>query len=471
MKNVLWIAVLALGTLPACKDDSGLTGDDSPEPDAPPMIDAPPGVTFVDVPAGDITTDTMWTKNNVYTLKGYVFVTAGTLTIEPGTVIKGDNGSALAITQEAKINAVGTAAEPIVFTSSAALPKSGNWGGVVLLGKGVINVAGGTNGIEGFATSFGDRIRYGGTDAAHDCGKLKYVRIEYAGFELAPNVELNGLTLGGCGSATEIDYVQSHLGLDDGIEVFGGSVFLKHIVISQPDDDGLDWDVGWTGKAQFVIVQQREGRGDKGFESDNNPTVTGAMPRSNPEIWNATLIGGDTAIATKKQGGVHAKKGTAGKINNAIIAYFNIFPIDVDGTPVRDLVNSGMLSFQHTYFLKATAEASLWAPNFDHVVDHDMMPATPALENDCTITAGVTSNCLDEQAVFSAELTNHMNVDPMLTSPKDLVAPSFKPAAGSPVLTGCGTPPAGFDTSATFCGAVGATDWTAGWTAYPVNNN
>ena len=471
MKTTTWLAALALGStlLSGCKDDSGLTGDDSPEPDAAPMIDAPPGGEVIEV-RGDISSDTTWTSNNIYVLKEYVFVTGGTLTIQPGTTIKGDTGSALTITKDAKIRAVGTAAAPVVFTSNAAMPKSGDWGGVVLLGKGVINVAGGTNGIEGFASNLGERIRYGGTDAAHDCGKLRYARIEYAGFELSANVELNGLTLGGCGSAAEIDYVQSHLGLDDGIEVFGGSVNLKHIVISQPDDDGLDWDVGWTGKAQFVIVQQRDGRGDKGFESDNNPTVTAAMPRSNPELWNVTLIGGDSAIATKKQGGIHAKKGTAGKINNAVIAYFNNFPIDVDGAAVRDLVGSGAFAIQHTYFMKATAQAGLFAPNFDFTLDHDSMAGTPNLENDCDLSGGTTSNCFDELATFSAVTSNHMNVDAQLTDPKNLTAPSFKPAAGSPVLAGCGTPPAGFDTTATFCGAVGATDWTAGWTAYPVNH-
>lgn len=470
-KNVI-LAVLALGTFAACGDDSGLVGDDQPEIDARPMPDAPPGVTIVDVEAGDITTSTTWTKDHIYVLKGYVWVTGGTLTIEPGTVIRGETGSALTITKDAKINAVGTAAEPIVFTSSSATPKSGDWGGLVILGKGVINVAGGTNGIEGFASTFGERVRYGGTDAAHDCGKLKYARVEYAGFELAPNVELNGLTLGSCGSATEIDYFQSHLGLDDGIEVFGGSVFLRHIVISHPDDDGLDWDMGWTGKAQFVIVQQKADRGDKGFESDNNPTVTSATPRSAPELWNVTLIGGDGAFATKKQGGMHAKKGTAGKINNAIFAYWNNFPIDVDGAAVRDLAVSGELAITHAYFLKATAQPSLFATNFDFF-DHDAMAGTPTIENDCDgppATPG-TANCYNELAtLLTAEATNHLDTDPMLTAPKDPSAPNFAPMVGSPVLTGCGTPPAGFDTTATFCGAVGATDWTSGWTAYPANN-
>jgi hypothetical protein len=455
-KQLIWFAAIALATTAACKDNSGLNGDDGPEPDAAPQPDAPPGVTTVDIPAGDIAIDTTWTKDVIYTLKGYVFVTGGTLTIEAGTVIKGDAGSAITVTKDGKLHAVGTAAEPIVFTSSRATPASGDWGGLVLLGRGPINVTGGTNQIEGFAASFGERVRYGAAipDAAHDCGKLKYARIEYAGFALATDVELNGLTLGGCGSATEIDYVLSHLGLDDGIEVFGGTVNLNHLVITQPDDDGLDWDFGWSGRAQYVIVQQKAGRGDKGFEADNNPNNNDLTPRSSPEIWNATLIGGDGPSAGKKQGGVHMRRGTAGKINNAIIAYWNQFGVDIDG--LSSVGQFGVaLEVKHTYFLKSTNATAIWPASFD---------VSGANENDCQ-TPNV--NCFDEQAQIGGDATNHLDVDPMLTLPKDIAAPSFAPMVGSPVLTGCGAPPAGFDQTAMFCGAIGTIDWTVGWTRFP----
>ena len=453
MKQIVWLAAAALATTAACKDNSGLTGDDQPEPDAAPQPDAPPGVTIVDVPAGGIATDTMWTKDNIYVLKGYVFMTGGTLTIEAGTQIRGDMGSALTITKDARIVAAGTAAEPIVFTSSSAAPVSGDWGGVVLLGKATINVTGGTNPIEGFPTSYGERIRYGGTDDAHDCGTLRYVRIEYAGFELAPATELNGLTLGGCGTATEVDYVQSHLGLDDGVEVFGGTVNLQHIVITQPDDDGLDWDLGWTGKAQFVIVQQKPGLGDKGIEADNHPSVFTSSPRSAPEIWNMTLIGGDGPTADKRQGGMHLRRGTGGRINNTIIAYFNQFGVDVDGLDSAGQYGTG-LQFANTYFMKSTNAAAVWPTNFD---------VSNGNENDCQTP---NTNCFDEATAIGAGATNHVDVDVMLGAPRNLAAPDFKPMAGSPVLAGCGTPPAGFDTTATFCGAIGATDWTAGWTRF-----
>jgi hypothetical protein len=299
MKKLLWCAALLLA---ACGDDSGLGGDDQPMPDAAPPVDTPPGVTTVSVPAGDIASDTTWTADHIYVLEGYVFVTGGTLTIEPGTVVQGKNGSALTITQNAKLNAVGTADKPIVFTSALATPASGDWGGVVLLGKAPINVTGGTNAIEGFPTSYGDRITYGGTDDTHNCGTLKYAPIEYAGFALAVDNELNGLSVGGCGSQTQVDYVQVHLGLDDGIEVFGGSPNLRHILITQPDDDGLDWDFGFHGTVQFLIVQQKTGRGDKAIEADNNHNDSELLPRSAPQVWNATFIGGDGAAADPQGG-------------------------------------------------------------------------------------------------------------------------------------------------------------------------
>lgn len=447
--NKLLSSISFLALAAACGGDDGLTGDDTPMPDAAPTPDSPPGTMVIDVPGGDIQGPITWESGNTYVLKGYVFVTAGTLTIEPGVTVKGDNGSALTITKDAKLNAVGTAAQPIVFTSSAAVPKPGDWGGVVLLGKAPINVVGGTNAVEGFPTSYGDRIIYGSAtpDAAHDCGKLSYARIEYAGFLLSPDNELNGLTVGGCGTATLLDYIQVHGGQDDGVEMFGGTANLRHIVISLPDDDGLDWDRGWTGKVQYLIVQQKAGRGDKAIEADNNNNDNELSPRSAPEIWNATFIGGDGAAADP-QGGLHLRRGTAGKINNAIVMGFTKFAVDVDGASSVGQFGAGALAIKNTFFLKGTNASALWPASFDG--------------------AGAGNDGgFDEAAQIGGDATNRANVDPQLADPKSVTAPSFKPNAGSPVLTGCGTPPAGFDTTATFCGAIGTDDWTAGWTKFP----
>lgn len=448
-----WLTYFALAfALAACGDS------DNPAPATDASVDTPDIIVEEDVAGGDYTGDRTWVTGKTYTLKGYVFITSGTLTIQPGATIKGDNASALVITREAKINAVGTATQPIVFTSSKASPTTGDWGGVVLLGKSTINVSGGQQNIEGLTATPGQtKTLYGGGATPvpdHDCGKLSYARIEYAGFELAPMNELNGLTLGGCGSATVVDFVQVHRGRDDGVEVFGGSVKLRHIVISQPDDDGLDIDLGWTGDAQFVVIQQNGTQGDKGFEFDNHPMMRDAMPRSAPNVWNVTVIGGDgPATGGQRQGGLHLRNGVAGSYNNMVVTYFNRFTVDVDGQPSASRYGTE-LSIKNTYFWKATAQTEPWPVDFD---------VTGGVQNDPLPAGGF----LDEKTVICGEPTNRCDVDPMLTAPKSLTAPNFKPMTGSPMLTGCGTPPAGMDTTATFCGAIGATDWTAGWTRYP----
>jgi hypothetical protein len=435
MKNSICLALL----LAACGGDSGLTGDDSPLPDAA-QPDSPPGSMVIHIAAGDLTGPITWEAKNTYVLDGYVFVTSGKLTIEAGTVIKGENGSALTITKDATLDAQGTAAKPIVFTSNKSPATPGDWGGLVMLGKAPINVVGGTNAVEGFPTSLGDKIIYGGTNATHDCGKLKYARIEYAGFALAVDNELNGLTVGGCGNSTLIDYVQVHLGQDDGVEMFGGTANLSHIVITQPDDDGLDWDLGWSGKVQFLVIQQKTGRGDKGIEADSNRNDNELLPRSAPEIWNMTMIGANGAVADV-QGGVHLRRGTAGKINNSIVSGFTKFAVDVDGASSVAQFTATALALKNVYFVKATNATAVWPAGFD-------------------------TDTFDEAAQIGGDATNHIDVDVKLGAAFNITAPDWKPAAGSPVLTGCATPPTGLDGSATYCGAIGATDWTAGWTKY-----
>jgi len=134
---------------------------------------------------------------------------------------------------------------------------------------------------------------------------------------------------------------------------------------------------------------------------------------------------------------------------------FTKFAIDVDGTSSVNQYNANALAIKNTYFMKGTNATAVWPASFD--------VGTNGNQNDCP----TATTCFDEAATIGGDATNHLNVNPMLTDPKSLTAPSFKPQAGSPVLTGCGTPGAGFDMSATFCGAIGGTDWTTGWTKFP----
>jgi len=302
--------------------------------------------------SSDIDENTTWTADHTYVLKGHIFVRDAKLTVEAGTVVRGESNSSLVITSSAKIEAEGTAENPIVFTSSKDTgAAAGDWGGIVLLGTAPINVSGGVDNIEGFAAST-TGTEYGGTDPDHDCGSLSYVRIEYAGFELSADNELNGLTVGACGVDTNLDYIQIHRGADDGVEFFGGTAGISHLVVTQPDDDGVDWDFGWTGLAQFIVVQQSATTGNMGFESDSNKNDNEASPRSAPTIWNVTLIGSDAdpGTAAKRQAAMHLRRGTAGDMGNFVITHFADFAIDVDGTSSAAQAEAGALSVHDSYF-------------------------------------------------------------------------------------------------------------------------
>ncbi|MBK9072811.1 MAG: hypothetical protein IPL79_17690 [Myxococcales bacterium] len=452
MKKLHFACALAL--VAACSDT-----DDTTPPTPPPTGEE------VVVEAGDITADTTWEAINTYRLAGQVFVTDGAvLTIEPGTKIVGDLGSVLVITADARIEAEGTATAPIVFTSSEPdMPAAGDWGGVVLLGRAPINVTGGTNKVEGFPDSVGSKITYGGSNAAHDCGTLKYVRVEFAGFELAPDNELNAITLGACGTGTTIQYVQTHRGLDDGIELFGGTVNLSHIVITQADDDAIDWDLGWNGTMQFLVIQQSAAIGDKGIEADSNKNNSEALPRSAPTLWNVTMIGGG---AGGGQGGIHLRRGSALKLYNAIFMNFENFAINVDGSSTAALANAGDVTIENSYFVPVGG-GEVWPTNFDQIeVD---VNGNPVLTSDDCVSPN--TSCFDESSFFSAvEFNNVLGEDPGLTDPTDAATPGFGTSASAPVLEGGATPPVGMDRSATYIGAVGTTNWLAGWTAYPAGN-
>lgn len=453
--KLIGIGLVAALPLAACGDDGGSGDADAAIDDSDASASSEVDVT------DDIETDTTWTSDKVYTLKNSIFVRNAELTIEAGTLILGDNGSSLVIANTATINAVGTASDPIVFTSSlpAGSRAAGDWGGVVLLGTAPINVSGGEDNIEGFPAGT-EGTSFGGDDATHDCGTLNYVRIEFAGFELSPDNELNALTVGACGSDTDLDFIQVHKGADDGIEFFGGTANLSHMVITQPDDDGLDWDFGWGGNVQWLIVQQSATTGNMGFECDNNGNDNDATPRSAPTLWNATLIGSDSepGMAFKTQGGMHLRRGTAGLMNNFIIAHFTDFAVDVDGFASVQQATAGTptLAIDNSYFYdNANDTNDGWPTDFD-VDEGD--------ENDCETQ---NTNCLDEQAHFTDQaLNNTFGTDPMLGDALNLTAPDFAPAS---VIDGGGTPGAGFDASATYIGAIGGDDWTAGWTAFPAN--
>ena len=253
--------------------------------------------TFVTTVSTDVLTNTTW--SGVIKLQNKIYVkNNATLTILPGTIIRGDKLSqaTLIVTRGAKIYANGTAANPVVFTSNEAagtrLP--GDWGGLVLLGLAKNNQPGGVANIEGIVPS--TDTQFGGNFDNDNSGSLTYVRIEFAGIPLEPNKELNGLTCGSVGSGTVIDYVQvAHCG-DDSFEWFGGTVNCKHLIAYRGLDDDFDTDYGFRGKIQFGLAIRdkdlSDAPGDSNcFESDNDAAGSTAQPKTRPIFSNMTIVG------------------------------------------------------------------------------------------------------------------------------------------------------------------------------------
>lgn len=266
---------------------------------------------------------------NNYLVRGKFEMLSGTtLTIPAGTYLFGEKATTgyIAINRGAKIVVNGTKASPVVFTSdqdaSLGLMAPGDNGGIVIHGRAIANCANTAAGDS--CTSEGGAGFFGGGDDNDDSGSLRYLRIEYSGKEISPNNELNSLTMNAVGAATSIDYVQAHLGSDDGFEWFGGAARAKHLVATGGDDDGIDWQLGWRGRVQFAVVQQYPGRGDKGIEADNSEFNFAAPNRSNPILTNLTFVGTNppTGGAGSSNIGIHLRRGTAGTILNSVILGF-----------------------------------------------------------------------------------------------------------------------------------------------------
>ena len=281
------------------------------------------------VPAGTITTNTTWTRGNIYLLNGFVYVdNNATLTIEAGTLIKGDltNKGSLIIRQGAKINAAGTATQPIVFTSNqpAGSRAPGDWGGIILLGRAPQNVPG-TPTIEGGVVG-----TFGGTDPLDNSGVMQYVRIEFPGVSFIQDSEINGLTLGGVGAGTTLDHIQVTASGDDSFEWFGGTVNAKYLIGMAGTDDDFDTDNGFSGRVQFGVSVRDPQRGDfpnsgvsNGFESDNDATGTANTPQTSAVFSNMTVLMPDQttyAAPFATAAGALIRRNSAESIFNSVFA-------------------------------------------------------------------------------------------------------------------------------------------------------
>ncbi len=277
---------------------------------------------------GEITEDSLLTCDKIYRLTFTTFVNAGaTLTVERGTTLVGDHDThgTLVVRPGGRLVADGSPDAPIVFTSErpVAERRAGDWGGVLLLGNAPTNLRDAEGKpSRGHAEGIVRSNEYGGDDPDDDSGVLRYVRIEYSGISIAPNNEINGLTLAGVGRKTVIDHVQIRNTTDDCFEFFGGTVNAKHLICYANGDDGFDWDYGYTGKLQFLLLVQRSSaeRGQNGFEGDNDPDGTSHAPLSAPTIFNATLCG----AANPDSVGVLLRTGSHGTVRNTLVTGFPV---------------------------------------------------------------------------------------------------------------------------------------------------
>jgi len=440
-RNLAWSLLLITAAIfTGCKKDD----DDNPT--------APTGETKEI--SGDITSSTTWTANNKYVLKGFVYVKDGVvLTIEPGTIIKGDKGSkgTLIIERGAQLMAVGTEQKPIVFTSNqpAGSRSYGDWGGVIICGKAPINLPGGEGVIEG-----GTNAMYGGSNPSDNSGKLKYVRIEFCGIAFQTNQEINGLTMGGVGSSTEISHVQVSYSGDDAYEFFGGTVNAKNIVSFRNWDDDFDTDLGHIGKIQFAVVLRdkdiADQSGSNGFESDNDGSGTTATPITKTIFSNVSIFGpqenASTTINSQYKRGAHLRRNTKTSIYNSVIAGYPT-GLFIDGSTTETNAAAGDLQFRNN-IIAGCATPLQASASFDIQAWFD----TPGYGNEL--------------------LTNSADINS--TYPLNLSNPSFLPAGGSPLLSGAEfTQPAlqGYFDVVTYRGAFGqADDWTDEWCNFDPQN-
>lgn len=323
----------------------------------------------------DITTNTTW--SGVILLENKIYVKNGaTLTIQPGTIIRGDYGTqgTLTITKGCKLIAEGTQQLPIVFTSNNSVGNrsEGDWGGVILLGKALNNQPAGVVNIEGIVPS--SDTEHGGTDDMDDSGSLKYVRIEFAGIPLAPNKEINGITFGSVGSGTQVDYIQVSYSGDDSFEWFGGTVNCKHLISYSSTDDDFDTDFGYRGNLQFGLAIRNENLSDAAgdsncFESDNDAQGSASLPQTAAVFSNFTIVGakGDgnvtLPIGEKFEKAFRIRRNSAESVFNTLVVGWEK-GLSLEGTSVEDNVLGDTLVFDHNVLCEIPTNCLTTTPGF-----------------------------------------------------------------------------------------------------------
>lgn len=441
---------------------------------------------------GDITTNTTWYRDTTYTIQGFVHVANGaTLTIESGTTIKGDFntlGSSLFVLRGAKIMAVGTAAQPIVFTSSQpeGQRKPGDWGGLIIVGNAVINRTGVEIEIEGTNTATGNtpgtnyKVTYdGGSTNTDNSGELRYVRVEYAGYAPSVNNELNSFSFAAVGSGTKLSFLQAMAGLDDSFEFWGGAVDATNLVSYEAGDDHFDMSEGYHGRLQYLIalqttrLTQRTGSGSpasdpQGIENDGcegSGCTNGrnSTPFTTPVVANFTLVGTNDVATSGSSGGVGMmlRRGTGGYYVNGIVTRWPRAAISIRDTET---------------FLRAGSAATPDLATTDLAVRNILIAesATAFQTGTGQNAFDLTTNNIVEDAVLTTALFTAF--PSTVGSTTTAAAFDWTPSASSPAASGglatfsgklataAGTAVAA--TAYRGAAAPGGTKWWQGWTVY-----
>ena len=444
---------------------------------------------------GRIEKDTVLKAGNNYILSGLVYmVNNATMKVEPGVTVKGDyqgsNVAALIITRGAKLVADGTQDNPIVFTSNSPVPRSGDWGGIVLCGKASVNttyngtytspvVTGpGTYQVEGgIDNSFGDGVAGGGASPNDDdsSGVIRYVRIEYAGYAYQPDKEINSLTMAAVGRKTLIDYVQVTYAKDDAFEWFGGTVNCAHLIAYKTQDDDFDTDNGYSGRVQFGIALRDSAIADisrsEAFESDNDASGSINAPQTRAVFSNMTVIGPRATLANNG----NSLYLTAAQIrrNSGITICNSIFlgwpsGLLIDSRNGRAVENNIIDS---TLRFKNNTIAGCGGFGVPDITSYNWIASTA---NALLWTRDSVVNRFSNTAFGNTVLTNVS--DAKMIAPFNYSAPDFLPFGGSngyqPILNGASfTDPklAGFRV-VVFRGACDAAgvdaNWWRGWTRF-----
>ncbi|MGZ8866926.1 MAG: hypothetical protein ACXW2P_01185 [Thermoanaerobaculia bacterium] len=410
--------------------------------------------------SGTISSNTTWTSNNRYVLNDFVGVASpATLTIEPGTIVYGGNSRAtLFIQRGAKIMANGTNRRPIVFTSAQKVGSRSqtDWGSLVLMGGAPVNDTRnnlvGESYLEGLPQS--PEYRFGGANPEDSSGVLRYVRLEFGGFEIQTDQEINGLSLAGVGRGTTVEYVQVLQNKDDAFEFWGGTVNARHLLGVGFADDGLDMDLGYIGNIQYAVMIKRAANDENDSniltETDGHPQTFTLTPKTSPLIYNVTAVR-ENNPQFGNYGGV-LRRGASPKFYNAIVTNSRHAPLTIRDTATFDNANSGGLVFDSSILFGDFADARYPSSSDRASQSRDFLFTT---------------------------MKRNRNTDPMLALGSRLTAvtslmPDVAPLPGSPALNinyVSQPPDNGFFEQVDFIGGVGpGRNWVLeGWANFSDN--